>query len=108
MTGTLPKSDRLKLARLLERHAPPTAADLVKARGLTWFQVMAPAPIERKLPELGTWRAACRSCLEKPEALRPWEATFLRDLLEFRRLSTKQRYVLKEIADRVLGSRHGK
>jgi hypothetical protein len=61
-----------------------------------------PPAIEKALPELGTRRQTVAQCLERPGALKPWELGFLRDLPGFRRLSTKQRCVLKEIADRVL------
>jgi hypothetical protein len=60
-----------------------------------------PSP-DRPLPELGTRREMVRQCLERPASLRPWELGFLRDLPNFPRLSVKQRYILKEIADRVL------
>jgi hypothetical protein len=72
------------------------------ARGLTWPDALAPesAPA-RRLSELGTWRQTVRDCLARPGFLRPWEVGFLNDLPKFQRLSVKQRYVLKEIADRV-------
>ena len=104
--------DRRKLAKLLgmlgsahagERDAAALAAQrFVRDHGVTWHDVLRPTPGERKLPELGTWRATVRACLERRGSLRPWEAGFLRDLPKFERLSVKQRYVLKEIADRVL------
>ena len=75
---------------------------LVKLRGISWRDVVEPPAIEKSLPELGTWRQTVAQCLEQPGALKPWEIGFLRDLPAFRRLSTKQRYCLKEIADRVL------
>jgi hypothetical protein len=110
--NALPATSRTKLAKLLgmlgsdhagERDAAALAAHrLVTAAGLTWKQVVTPPPIEKKLPDLGTWRATVAECLARPGSLRPWEAKFLQDLPGFRRLSVKQRYVLKEIADRVL------
>jgi hypothetical protein len=112
MTGALPAASRAKLRKLLalldsdkegERTAAAlAAARLVKASGLTWQQILAPKPADHPLPELGTWRETVRDCLARPGSLRPWEIGFLRDLPNFRRLSTKQRYCLKEIADRVL------
>ncbi len=112
MTGALPKADRAKLGKLLsllgsdhagERDAAALAAHrLVVQRGLTWRQVVEPPVVEKVLPMLGTWRATVAKLLERPHQLRPWERSFLTDLPAFRRLSTKQRYVLKEIADRVL------
>lgn len=111
--NALPAEARTRLARLLgmlgsdhagERDNAATAAHrLVQQHGLTWRQVVEPPPIEKRLPELGTWRATVAACLARPGSLRTWEAGFLRDLAGFRRLSVKQRYILKEIADRVLG-----
>jgi hypothetical protein len=109
----LSPADRGHLAKLLgllgsdhagERDAAALAAHrFVTGRGLTWTEAMASiAAPERQLPELGTWRETVRQCLARPGSLRPWEAAFLRDLPGFRRLSVKQRYVLKEIAERVL------
>jgi hypothetical protein len=109
----LPATSRAKLAKLLgmlgsdhpgERDNAAVAAHrIVSGAGMTWRQVIEPPPIEKKLPELGTWRATCAACLARPGSLRVWEKTFLRDLPGFRRISTKQRYALKTIADRVLG-----
>ena len=108
-----PAPSRAKLAKLLallgsdhagERDAAGLAAHrLVVGAGLTWRKVLEPPPIAKPLPELGTWRETVAQCLAKPGSLRAWEVEFLRDLRGFRRLSVKQRYVLKEIADRVLG-----
>jgi hypothetical protein len=112
MSTPLAKVDRKKLAKLLgmlgsdhagERDAAGlAAARLVQQHGITWQAVIEPPAIEKSLPELGTWRQTVAQCLERPGSLRAWEAGFLRDLPAFRRLSTKQRYCLKEIADRVL------
>jgi hypothetical protein len=108
----LPDASRVKLAKLLgmlgsahagERDAAGLAANrLISQAGLSWRQALMPPPIEKKLPDLGTWRANVAECLGRPGSLRHWEAGFLRDLPGFRRISIKQRYVLKEIADRVL------
>jgi hypothetical protein len=51
----------------------------------------------------GTWRTTVAECLSHPGSLRKWEIGFLQDLPEFHRISVKQRYVLQEIARRVLG-----
>jgi predicted component of type VI protein secretion system len=111
MSG-LPQTQRTKLAKLLamlgsdhagERDAAALAAHrLVTQAGITWRQVVTPPAIEKALPELGTWRTTVNECLAHRGALRAWEVKFLEDLPGFRRLSTKQRYCLKEIADRVL------
>ncbi len=112
MTVPLSATSRTKLAKLLallgsdkagERDAAGLAAHrLVSTAGLSWQQVLSPPGPDKPLPELGIWRETVRQCLEHPGSLRPWEACFLRDLPKFPRLSTKQRYCLKEIADRVL------
>jgi hypothetical protein len=89
-----------------ERDAAALAAHpLVVPAGLTWRQVIEAPAADKRLPELGTWRATVAACLARPGSLRPWEVGFLGDLPAFRRLSVKQRYVLKEIADRVLAGR---
>jgi hypothetical protein len=104
--------DRRRLVKILallgsdqagERAAAATTAHrIVAAKGLTWAAVISPGPAIKQLPERGTWRATARACLAQQGSLRPWETGFLRDLAQFRRLSVKQRYLLKEIADRVL------
>lgn len=76
---------------------------LLQQRGVSWRDVVEPPAIEKQLPELGTRRQTVRACLERRGPLRSWEAGFLADLPQFRRLSVKQRYCLKTIADRVLG-----
>jgi hypothetical protein len=110
--NALPVDTRTRLAKLLgllgsdhagERDAAGLAAHkLVKQAGVTWHDVVTPAAVEKQLPELGAWRTTVAACLAQPGSLRPWETGFLRDLPKFQRLSVKQRYVLKEIADRVL------
>ena len=110
--SALPAPARAKLAKALallgsdhsaERDAAGLAAHrIVTGSGLSWRQVIEPAPVEKKLPELGTWRQTVADCLARPGSLRVWEAGFLRDLPGFRRISVKQRYCLKTIADRVL------
>jgi len=111
MTALL-AAERARLAKTLAllasdqpgevQAAAAAACRIVHAAGVTWAQVLKPPPVEKPLPELGTWRATVADCLARPGSLRPWEAGFLRDLPGFRRLSVKQRYVLREIADRVL------
>lgn len=111
--SALSDSERTRLAKLLgmlgsdhdgERAAAALAASrFVRARGVTWPQVLRPPAVEKPLPELGAWRQTAARCLERRDLLRPWEIRFLSDLPGFRRLSVKQRYVLQEIAERVLG-----
>jgi hypothetical protein len=109
---TLNRQTRTKLSRVLallgsdkagERDAAGLAAHrIIAASGMSWAQILNQPERDHRLPELGTWRQTCRACLEQRGSLRQWEVGFLIDLPKFRRLSTKQRYVLKEIADRVL------
>jgi hypothetical protein len=111
----LPQADRTKLVKLLsmlgsdhagERDAAGLAAHrLLQKRGVSWEDALNPRPIERRLPEHATGRTTCARLLEKPGALRPWEQKFVADLPTFGRISVKQRYVLNEIATRVLGDR---
>jgi hypothetical protein len=111
----LAQSDRTRLVKMLamlgsdhpgERDAAGLAAHrLLQKRGLTWDDVMSPRPAERRPPEFGVWRTTCVRLMENPLALRAWERTFVSDLPKFPRISTKQRYVLGEIAKRVLGDR---
>ncbi len=85
-------------------EAAAAAHQIVQESGLSWRQILKPPPIEKRLPEMGVWRQTVILCQAHPGALRQWEAGFLSDLPRFRRLSVKQRYVLKQIADRVLGA----
>jgi hypothetical protein len=110
---TLAQADRVRLAKLLsmlgsdhagERdNAGLAASRLIRQREITWEQVLDPPPVERRLPEYGTWRTTCTKLMARPRALRPWERTFVADLPKFPRISVKQRYFLNEIAQRVLG-----
>jgi hypothetical protein len=77
--------------RLLERH------------GLKWCEILSlPPPVKRE-PLYSTWRLTCQQLMQHEGDLRPWEKKFINDLPGFPRISTKQRYILSEIADRVLG-----
>lgn len=81
------------------------ASRMLRTAGLTWAQLLDPPAAERKLPKMGTWRETVARCLAQAGSLRAREVGFLRDLPGFRRLSVKQRYVLNEIANRVLKDR---
>ena len=109
----LPAPQRAKLAKLLgllgsdqagERDAAVLAATrLLERSGLRWPEILSlPQPPKRE-PLFATWRTTCAELSQRPGDLRPWERKFVADLPAFPRISTKQRYVLKEIADRVLG-----
>lgn len=107
----LTQAEREKLAKLLallgsdhagECAAAASAAHRLQQRsGLSWRQILDPPPVEKPLPELGTWRATCTACLHHRGSLRAWEVEFLTDLPRFRRLSTKQDAILQGIAERL-------
>jgi hypothetical protein len=109
----LPPAERAKLGKVLalldntsegERDAAIRAATKILERhGLRWSEVLNLQPPPKREPLLATWRTTCHRLQERPGYLRPWERKFVGDLPHFQRISTKQRYVLKEIADRVLG-----
>ena len=111
MTAALPATQRAKLAKVLallgsdrpgERDAAALAAHrLVTQAGLTWQHVLTPQSVGRE-PLFSTWRTTCGELAKRPGDLRAWERKFVADLPAFPRISTKQRYVLSEIADRVL------
>jgi hypothetical protein len=111
--STLPTTARARLSKLLgllgsdqagERDAAVLAATrLLERSGLRWPEILSlPQPPKRE-PLLSTWRTTCAELSKRSGDLRPWERKFVADLPAFPRISTKQRYVLKEIADRVLG-----
>ena len=77
------------------------AARILKARNLDWDALIARPP--HREPLIGIWRATCAELAARQDDLRPWERHFVADLPNFRRLSSKQRYILNEIAARVLG-----
>lgn len=112
MPTAIPATALDKLVKLLgllgsdhagERDAAGLAAHrLLQQHKATWREILTPAP-EHREPLQSTWRTACAELAERPDDLRPWELKFVTDLPKFQRLSTKQRYVLFEIAERVLG-----
>jgi hypothetical protein len=70
---------------------------------MRWSDVVSQLRAEPVKREPMTWRTVCERLQKRPGDLRPWEVGFVNDLPHFRRLSTKQRYCLFEIARRVLG-----
>ena len=90
----LPVASRTKLAKLLGMLGSDHAGERDAAA--------------RRLVVLAcrTWRKTVAACLSQRGSLRAWEIGFLTDLPKFPRLSVKQRYVLKEIADRVFMARN--
>jgi hypothetical protein len=83
------------------------ASRLHRDRGLVCADVVQSAPTEHSTPQPSAppWRSTVRKFLDKPGSLRAWEKEeFLPSLLRlFQKLSPKQRAVLNQIADRVLG-----
>jgi hypothetical protein len=82
------------------------ASRLLRDRGLVWADVVQSAPTEHRPPQPSAppWRNTVRKLLDKPGSLRAWEKEeLLPSLLRFEKLSPKQRAVLNQIADRVLG-----
>ena len=87
-------------------NAGVMAHRLTQSRGLCWAEVIdPPPPVERSLPDVGTWRSTCLELQKRPGCLRKWEVGFVRDSPRFHRISSKQRNILDEIAERVLGVR---
>ena len=110
----LDHADRARLVKLLALLASDhlgecaaagrAATQLLRRHGITWREVLTPTKPVRE-PLFTTWRATCRELAERAGDLRAWERGFVADLPKFQRISTKQRYVLNEIAKRVLGDR---
>jgi hypothetical protein len=108
----LPTKDRARLLKTIalfdspvdgERLAALEAADrILSAAGLTWADLVKLREVKRE-PLFSTWRATCAALLKRTGDLRAWEKKFVADLPAFPRISTKQRYCLASIADRVLG-----
>ncbi len=108
----IPAAERSRLVKLLgllgsdhagERDAARLAAHrLVQRLGVSWGDLLS-RPRENKEPLQSVWRTTCTDLLKHPGKLRPWERKFVADLPNFRRLSSKQRHRLAEIAERVLG-----
>ena len=113
--NALGAADRERLAKMLgmlgsshagERDAGGlAAARLLRQRKATWGDVLMPGVPVKREPHFGIWRQTCAELAQRPGDLRPWERGFVADLPKFQRISTKRRYVLNEIAKRVLGDR---
>ncbi len=89
-----------------ERAEAARRADaIVKAAGLTWPDLLLTPARAHREPQRGIWRTTCAELQKRPGDLRTWERAFVADLPKFSRISTKQRYILDEIARRVLGVR---
>lgn len=105
------RSARAKLLKVLpllgsdnagERDAAALAASrILKGAGPSWGDLLSRPATEPREPLLG-WRATCAELQKRPGSLRGWERKFVTDLPRFPRISAKQRYILAEIAERVL------
>jgi hypothetical protein len=109
-TETLAPADRNKLVKLLGMlgsdhdgeviNAGRAASRLVRKLGLTMDEIVAPdlaLPPPPPPPPPTDWRELVFELLERPHALSSWEESFLRSLLKFRQLSSKQMRVLADI-----------
>ena len=85
-----------------------TAHSMLKAKGLTWSDVIVPAgPPQQQSRAPRRWRRATSPsdiaalCLQWPEVLTDWETDFCRSLVGRRRISAKQTVVLERLARKV-------
>lgn len=112
---TLPSKARHDLAKIIallasdqagERDAAVLAATrLLNRHCLRWPGLLALPPPPKREPLHSKWRSTCAELAMRQGDLRPWERRFVADLPAFPCISTKQRYVLMEIAERVLGAK---
>lgn len=105
----LSQTHRERLSKLLamldtdyanERDNAGLAAHrLIRERGLTWPEVLCPAP-RTKAHEIhiANWRAVVAACLRRDDELTDFDRGFLRSLARFPYLSVKQMAVLRRIA----------
>ena len=83
-----------------------TAHSMLKAKGLTWSDVIVPSA-PRPEPPQRRWRQpwspsdAAALCLQWPEVLTGWETDFCRSIVGRRRISAKQTAVIDRIARKV-------
>jgi hypothetical protein len=114
--STLAEADRDRLTRLLGMlgssfdgevaNAGRAADKLVRAAGLTWPDIIAPAlpPPNHNAasdPLRGDWRAMAAACTQFPRLVDRWEWQFLSGLQRFPRLSAKQHAILIRIVTRL-------
>jgi hypothetical protein len=109
---TLAAPDRDRLTRLLGMlgsdhlgevaNAGRLADKMVRAAGLTWPDIIAPALSPPDVDPIGVdWRRTAAACSRYPLLLNRWEADFLAGLPRFARLSCKQRSILVKIVVRL-------
>lgn len=114
--SALAEADRHRLTRLLGMlgsdfdgevaSAGRLADKMVRAAGLTWPDIIAPAlpspaPDPRADPLRGDWRTAAAACQRYPHLTDQWETKFLSNLGRFPRLSAKQHGILTQIVTRL-------
>lgn len=113
--SALAASDRERLARLLGMlgsdhlgevaNAGRLADKMVRAAGLTWPDIIAPA---RSPPDgdadtdpIRDWRRTAAACSRYSHLLNSWEAEFVVGLSRFPRLSRRQHAILVKIVTRL-------
>jgi hypothetical protein len=111
--NALSANDRMRLQKLIaligsdqpgERDAAIAAATrLLDRHGIRWCEVLALHQQPKREPPSLPWRTTCSELARRPGDLRPWERRFVHDLPGFPRISSKQRNVLVQIAERVFG-----
>lgn len=92
--------------------AAKKATEFLKARGLTWAEVLQPPPAAARAPEPPPYQPsdfmseAIRlrlQCAQWQHLLTEWEAGFIRSLAHRRRITEKQMAVLRDIAAKLRG-----
>jgi hypothetical protein len=93
------------LGMLASEHAGERAAAallasrLLRDKGLAWGDVVAAAPAET--PDGDAWRRQAMEAARFPGLLTEWERGFLRRLVAFPRISSKQAAALQKIVIKV-------
>jgi hypothetical protein len=83
-----------------------TAHSMLKAKGLTWSDVIVPsapkpAPPQRRWRRTTSPSDTAALCLQWSEVLTDWETDFCRSIVGRRRISAKQTVVLERLARKV-------
>jgi hypothetical protein len=92
--------------------AAAAATRIIRSHGLTWQQLLEPIVLPRPSPPRSArtpahqpspadWRVTATACLQHPRLFTRWECQFLRNVLGFRRLSTKQANILARLYEQV-------
>jgi hypothetical protein len=82
--------------------AAQMANKLVRARGLTWSDVIAPTPTPRSPPTTSPWQRMVRYCLQYGHLLTERQIEFVRSLLRWRgELTERQENWLIDIYTRI-------